>query len=229
MSLVLGNFAHVIFSTGGLKGSLELLVSGRLPPLINVGCIPLIKLLAQQYLALSFYLSLGSKLQPVLGPLTCSGHGQLPKAQLPFIISEAEGGYAWRLLNARSKHSCSEVPAQLMYLELIQNTGFSFPPSSLRTFILITHTHTHTHTHTRTHTHTQVYSNPARVKLWPCLIKIAHLRCHLPFFSYVNLQCASLCFNYLARNLFDPLRYPVFSFFSPGCKLIRNGCRICGI
>lgn len=56
VSLVPGNFAHVIFSTVGLKGSLELLVSARLPPLINVGCIPLIKLLAQQYLALSFYL-----------------------------------------------------------------------------------------------------------------------------------------------------------------------------
>lgn len=56
VSLVLENFAHVIFSTGGLKGRPELLVSARLPPLINVGCIPLIKLLTQQYLALSFYL-----------------------------------------------------------------------------------------------------------------------------------------------------------------------------
>lgn len=140
VSLVPGNFAHVIFSTGGLKGSLELLVSGRLPPLINAGCIPLIKLLAQQYPALSFYLSPGSKLQPVLGPLRCSGHGQLPKAQLPFIISEAEDGYAWRLLNARSKHSCSEVPAQLMYFGFIKNTGFSFPHFSLHTSILITHT-----------------------------------------------------------------------------------------
>lgn len=141
MSSVPGNFAHVIFSTGGLKGSLELLVSARLPPLINAGCIPLIKLLAQQYLALSFYLLPDSKLQPVLGPLRCSGHGQLPKAQLPFIISEAADGYAWRSLNARSKHSCSEVPAQLMYFGFIQNAGFSFPHSSLHTSILITHTH----------------------------------------------------------------------------------------
>lgn len=54
MSMVPGNFAHVIFSTGGLKGRPELLVSAWSPPLINVGCIPLIKLLAQQYLALSF-------------------------------------------------------------------------------------------------------------------------------------------------------------------------------
>lgn len=190
MSSVPGNFAHVIFSTGGLKGSLELLVSARLPPLINVGCIPLIKLLAQQYLALSFYLSPGSKLQPVLGPLRCSGHGQLPKAQLPFIISEAEDGYAWRLLNARSKHSCSEVPALLMYFGLIKNTGLSRPHSSLHTSILITHTHT--------------YSNPARVKLWPCHIKIAHFRCHLAFFSYVNVRCADgqlLCVLIISQGI----------------------------
>lgn len=54
-SLLPGNFAHVIFNAGGLKGSPALLVSARSPPLINVGCIPLIKLLAQQYLLLSFY------------------------------------------------------------------------------------------------------------------------------------------------------------------------------
>ena len=129
-SLVPGNFAHVIFSTGGLKGSPELLVSARLPPLINVGCIPLIKLLAQQYLALSFYLFCA---------LNCSlcwasqmlGAWPAPESSAPIYYFRGGGwleclkpGWAERLLDARSKHSCSEVPTQLMYFGLIENTAF---------------------------------------------------------------------------------------------------------
>lgn len=52
----------------------------------------------------------------------------------------------------------------------------AFPPSFQFTHIYIDYTHT--------------YSISERVKLWPCLMKIAHFRCHLPFFSYVNVRCA---------------------------------------
>ena len=90
VSALPGNFAHVIFSIARWKGKPELLVSAQSPPLINAACIPLIKLLAQQYLPLSFYLLAGLNCGLCRVSLVLRAPPAPWKDRLPFIISEME-------------------------------------------------------------------------------------------------------------------------------------------
>lgn len=173
VSLVPGNFAHVIFSSAGLKGSLELLVSARLPPLINVGCIPLIKLLAQQYLALSFYLSHALNCSLCWGLSDARGMASSRKLSSHLLFQRrrmaVRGGYWMQRLNTAAVKSrpswCILGPRKPWFVFL----------SMQFTCIYIDYTHTHTS------------SSSMTLKWWRCLLKIAYFRCHFAFFSYGNV------------------------------------------